>query len=117
MRSVAEITPVGFATIGWQYYIVYVCINWFLILPCKHGLHRIWTHIMLTRFLALYFFYSETNDRHLEEVDQIFGDSAGIFDRVRVARGLPAQAFAYVELPAEKTKTEHIDSVKDTKRL
>lgn len=32
---VAEITPVGFATIGWKYYIVFACINYFLILPCK----------------------------------------------------------------------------------
>jgi MFS family permease len=31
---VAEITPVGFATIGWRYYIVFACINYFLILPC-----------------------------------------------------------------------------------
>jgi hypothetical protein len=30
---VAEITPTGFATIGWRYYIIYACINWFLILP------------------------------------------------------------------------------------
>lgn len=32
---VAEITPTGFDTIHWRYYIIYACINWFLILPCK----------------------------------------------------------------------------------
>ena len=32
---VAEVTPVGFATIGWRYYIIYACINFFLTLPCK----------------------------------------------------------------------------------
>jgi hypothetical protein len=32
---VAEITPVGFATIGYRYYIIYACINFFLILPGK----------------------------------------------------------------------------------
>lgn len=32
---VAEVTPVGFATLGWKYYIVFACINWFLILPCE----------------------------------------------------------------------------------
>lgn len=35
--QVAEITPVGFATIGWQYYIIYACINFFLILPCEYS--------------------------------------------------------------------------------
>ena len=32
---VAEITPVAFASIGWRYYIVYACINFFLIVPCE----------------------------------------------------------------------------------
>jgi sugar porter (SP) family MFS transporter len=32
---VAEITPTGFATIKYRYYIVYATINFFLILPCK----------------------------------------------------------------------------------
>lgn len=35
-KQVAEITPVGFATIGWRYYIIFACINWFLIFPCKY---------------------------------------------------------------------------------
>jgi sugar porter (SP) family MFS transporter len=32
---VAEVTPVGFATLGYKYYIIYACINFFLILPGK----------------------------------------------------------------------------------
>lgn len=35
---VAEVTPVGFASIGWRYYIVYATINFFLILPCEFAL-------------------------------------------------------------------------------
>lgn len=32
---VAEATPTGFSTIGYQYFIVYACINLFLTLPCE----------------------------------------------------------------------------------
>lgn len=35
---VALVTPVGFATIGWRYFIVWACMNWFLLLPCKSAL-------------------------------------------------------------------------------
>ncbi|KAK5116745.1 hypothetical protein LTR62_007419 [Meristemomyces frigidus] len=69
---VAEVTPVGFATLGWRYYIVWACINFFLILP------------------SVYFFFPETNGRHLEEVDQIFRDSHNIFQPVKEARRLPS---------------------------
>ena len=41
---VAEITPVGFATIGWRYYIVYACINFFFILP---GMCSLYTPVAL----------------------------------------------------------------------
>lgn len=33
--AVAEMTPAAFATINWRYYIVFACINFFLIFPCK----------------------------------------------------------------------------------
>ncbi|CCD57061.1 hypothetical protein BofuT4_P143230.1 [Botrytis cinerea T4] len=68
---VAEITPVGFATIGWRYYMVYACINLFLILP------------------GVYLFFPETNGRHLEEVDQIFLRSKNLLDTVRVSKCMP----------------------------
>ncbi|KAF2770079.1 putative sugar transporter [Teratosphaeria nubilosa] len=71
---VAEITPTGFATIGWRYYIIYACINWFLIVP------------------SVYFFFPETNGRHLEEVDQIFRDSSNVFGPVKMAKLLPEEA-------------------------
>jgi len=32
---VAEVTPTAFSTIGWRYFLVFACTNFFLILPCK----------------------------------------------------------------------------------
>ncbi|KAK5127315.1 hypothetical protein LTR08_004354 [Meristemomyces frigidus] len=94
---VAEVTPVGFATIGWRYYIIFSCINYFLILP------------------SVYLFFPETNGRHLEEVDQIFRDSKNIFDPVKIARNFPAGALADEESPAGKTATDQLEDV-DEKR-
>ncbi|KAB5518125.1 putative MFS sugar transporter [Coniochaeta sp. 2T2.1] len=68
---VAEVTPVGLTSIKWRYFIVYAAINWFLTFP------------------AVYFFFPETNGRHLEEVDAIFLESKSIFDTVSVAHKLP----------------------------
>ncbi|CAL5865983.1 uncharacterized protein PFLUO_LOCUS190 [Penicillium psychrofluorescens] len=68
---VAEITPTGFDSLGYKYYIIFACINLFLILP------------------SVYFFWPETNGRHLEEVDRIFLNSKSIFDTVRVSRNMP----------------------------
>lgn len=39
--------------------------------------------------LGVYFFWPETNGRHLEEVDRIFLNSKSIFDTVRVSRNMP----------------------------
>lgn len=68
---VAEITPVGFSTIGWRYPIVYSAINFFLIVP------------------SVYLLFPETNGRHLEEVDNIFSNSKNIFDTVAIAKRIP----------------------------
>ncbi|CAI7675141.1 unnamed protein product [Penicillium pancosmium] len=63
----AEVTPIGFATIGNQYYIVFAVIN-AIIVP------------------SVYFFFPETKGRSLEEIDAIFSQSKNIFDPPRVAR-------------------------------
>ncbi|KAG0646498.1 Sugar transporter STL1 [Hyphodiscus hymeniophilus] len=88
---VAEITPVGFATLGYKYYIIYACINFFLILP------------------GVYFFFPETAGRHLEEVDQIFLDSKNIFQAVKVARSMPKREESN-EIAGEKV-AEVVDQV------
>ncbi|CAK7226344.1 hypothetical protein SBRCBS47491_006199 [Sporothrix bragantina] len=68
---VAEVTPVGLSTISHRYYIIFAAINWFLTFP------------------AVYFFFPETNNRHLEEVDAIFLNSKSIFDTVATAARMP----------------------------
>lgn len=89
---VAEITPVGFATIKYRYFIVYACINFLLILPCTLCF-RMRTSDPRRRatnnFIAVYFFWPETAGRSLEEVDKIFIQSHNILDPVRVSKRLP----------------------------
>lgn len=67
---VAEVTPIGFANIGWKYFLVYCCIN----AACVP---------------TIYFFFPETTGRSLEEIDDIFLSSESVFDTVRVAKSLP----------------------------
>jgi sugar porter (SP) family MFS transporter len=69
----AEVSPVGFATIHWRYYIVYACISAF---ACT----------------SFYLFCPETKGRTLEEIDDIFVQSKSIFDTVRIAREMPFQS-------------------------
>lgn len=64
---VVEVTLVGFDNIGYEYYIVYVCTNLFLILP------------------VVYFFFPETKGRSLEEVEELFLRSEGYLDVVKLA--------------------------------
>lgn len=66
----AEVTPVGFDSIDWQYYIIFAVLN-AAIAP------------------TVFFFFPETKGRTLEEIDQIFMQSKNIFDPPRVARSLP----------------------------
>ncbi|CAG8898184.1 unnamed protein product [Penicillium egyptiacum] len=68
----AEVSPVGFATIHWRYYIVYACISAF---AC----------------VFFYFFCPETKGRTLEEIDDIFVQSESVFDPVQIAREMPYQ--------------------------
>lgn len=91
----AEVSPVGFATLHWRYYIVYACISAF-------GL------------AVFYFFCPETKGRTLEEIDEIFVLSESIFDTVRVAREMPFQSdLLAVEDDTEKMgiKSECVDNV------
>ena len=67
---IAEVTPIGFATITWKYYLIYACINAFAI-------------------IVYYLFYPETQGRTLEEIDDIFIQSHSIFDPVKIAKNLP----------------------------
>jgi len=71
----AEVTPIGFDSIQWRYYIIFAVIN-AAIIP------------------IVYFLFPETNGRSLEEIDEIFLQSRSIFDPPRVARSLPKMYIA-----------------------
>lgn len=67
---VVMITPVAFANIGYQTYIIFAVINAFI-------------------FPVTYFFYPETTRRSLEEMDRIFHKTTSIFNLVRTAEEEP----------------------------
>ncbi|KAL2799917.1 general substrate transporter [Aspergillus keveii] len=71
----AEVTPVGFNTISYRYYIIFAVLN-AAIVP------------------TVYFFFPETNGRSLEEIDEIFLQSRSVFDTVRLAKTLPPMHLA-----------------------
>lgn len=106
---VAEITPVGFATLGWRYYIIWACINFFLILPCESPHNLRGQYSSTDDSVGVYFFFPETNGRHLEEVDQIFRDSKNIFDPVKMANKLPVHTLADPEMEAEKAHADKLE--------
>ncbi|PKY07978.1 general substrate transporter [Aspergillus campestris IBT 28561] len=84
----AEITPVGFASISYRYYIIFAVIN-ACIVP------------------SVYFFFPETKGRSLEEIDEIFTRSKSIFDPVRVARSMPKMQIGHVHAEAgDSSSTE-----------
>jgi hypothetical protein len=105
---VAEITPVGFATLGYKYYIIYACINFFLILPGKCIENVIYGCGLL--LAGVYFFFPETNGRHLEEVDLLFLDSKNIFQPVSTARNMPRRQESHGAVLGEKVLADQMES-------
>lgn len=85
---VTEITPVGFSTISYRYYIIYAIIN-------------------ASMVPVIYFCFPETNGRTLEEMDDIFSQSLTIFDPPRLASILPKRepGERVAALDAEKAVT------------
>lgn len=90
----AEVSPTGFATISWRYYIVYACISAFAL-------------------LVFYFLCPETKGRTLEEIEEIFVTSKSIFHTVQVAREMPFQSEILDANDTEKgaIKSERIEDV------
>lgn len=81
---VAEITPPALDGIHGRYYILYACINLFLIVP------------------TVYLFFPETNQRTLEEMDAIFRNSKSVFDPVKVSRNMSRGAQSAERKDAEE---------------
>lgn len=92
------VTPPAFANIGYQTYIIFAVINAFMV-PC------------------VYFFYPETAYRSLEEMDEIFQDSAsglrGAFDVVRVAKAKPKRYDKHGELLEQYYQRDEAAGVKN----
>lgn len=57
---VVEITPIGIESLGWQFYII-------------------WTVFNAAFVPIIYFFYPETSDRRLEDIDRLFRENGNIF--------------------------------------
>ncbi|KAK4497723.1 hypothetical protein PRZ48_010376 [Zasmidium cellare] len=67
---VAEITPTAFKSIGWKYYLVYVCTN-------------------LLTLVFVYLLLPETRDRTLEDIDAFFLGAKNWLQPVKVAKTMP----------------------------
>lgn len=64
------VTPVAVDTIGWRYYIMYAVIS--ACIP-----------------VSVYFFYPETANRNLEEIDLMFRQSPSVWKTVNFAKTRP----------------------------
>lgn len=70
---------------------------------------------MLILVIGVYFFFPETNGRHLEEVDQIFLRSKTIFDAVRVSNCMPRGSVSSTSTgEVEKNEVIHVEMREQT---
>jgi len=68
---IAEVTPKAFSSIGWKYYLVFVCTN-------------------ALSVVMFYLFLPETKNRTLEDIDAFFLGSRNPLQPVKVAKTMPA---------------------------
>ncbi|KAH4199126.1 hypothetical protein HBH42_053540 [Parastagonospora nodorum] len=91
---VVMVTPVAFASIGYQTYIIFAVIN-------------------LAMVPSVYFFFPETAGRSLEEMDEIFHKTTRVFSVVKIAHELPHRYGKKGELLVDYEDTE---AVRETER-
>lgn len=92
---VAEVTPVAFASIGWRYYLVYLCTN-------------------ALGFVVFYFLVPETKGRSLEDIDSIFTEARNLLDAPEVARRIqPGYAETRGISSTLKEDADRFDEAKD----
>jgi hypothetical protein len=84
---VVMVTPVAFATIGYQTYIIFAVIN-------------------LAMVPSVYFFFPETAGRSLEEMDEIFHKTTNAFNVVKIAHDMPHRFDKHGELLIDYADTE-----------
>ena len=75
---VVEITPIGIQSLHWQFYIIWTVFN-FSFVP------------------IVYFFYPETSDRTLEDIDRFFRDNQRIFVHTDPNAKQSKRPLAYIE--------------------
>jgi MFS family permease len=95
---VAEITPVGFSSLGWKYFFIYMATN-------------------AAAGITVYWFFPETAGRSLEEIDEIFTKSKSIFDPVRIAKELPRQHLSTFLHEEAKVDHEIKEGVQDMEHI
>ena len=84
---VVEITPIGFASLGYKFFIVFAALNICLLTPGELLLFSYSTFkIILIALKVVYFFFPETSRRTLEDMDVVFISSKGWFDVVKKAK-------------------------------
>ena len=91
----AEVTPVGLNTITYRYFIIFAACN-------------------AAIAVAVYLFFPETMSLSLEQIDQIFIETTGYFDCVKVAeriRKRVKQADGHVNNTLEAVEPEKADTV------
>lgn len=73
--NLLQTVPIGFADVGWKYYLVIIC--WCIVyIPSKYG-RNVAVEPLLT-VLVVYLFWPETAHLSLEEVAQNFGDEVAV---------------------------------------
>ncbi|KAL3450525.1 general substrate transporter [Aspergillus insuetus] len=86
---VVEITPIGVQNLGWRFYII-------------------WTVFNASFIPLVYFFFPETADRTLEDIDRFFQENPGIFVHKNVDGVARRRPERYVWL-AQEARSAHLD--------
>lgn len=90
----AEVTPIGFASIGWKYYLCYMCSS-------------------ALAFTVFYFFCPETKGRGLEDIDEFFLRSNNIFETVKIAKSLGNDKGREAALDEKVEGLEHAKQIEE----
>lgn len=101
---VVEITPIGFANLGYKFFIIFAVLNLCLILPGIYTPHLL-ERLKLTNSIVVYFFFPETRMQTLESLDLVFSSAKSPFHVVQKAREISRQAWHHNDV-TETGKTE-----------
>jgi hypothetical protein len=86
LTSTAVTTPLGFTALGWKYYLI-------------------WGASAATIVPVVFFFYPETTDLSIEEIDQVIVDAPNVISTSRLAEQRRKEAKTRRQAPL----VEHFD--------